>query len=55
LHTRALVLIGNDAPDDPEGQAILETIKSSIDERIIVLAVDDPILVMRGSVVRPWF
>jgi trehalose synthase len=40
-----LVLVGNNATDDPEGQVILETIKNSIDENIIVLAVDDPILV----------
>ena len=40
-----LVLLGNHALDDPEGDVILETIHSSIDERIIVLTVDDPILV----------
>src|SRR5215216_7279936 len=40
-----LVLLGNNALDDPEGDVILETIHSSIDERIIVLTVDDPILV----------
>lgn len=40
-----LVLVGNSATDDPEGDVILETIKASIDERIIVLTVDDPILV----------
>jgi trehalose synthase len=40
-----LVLLGNNASDDPEGEVILETIKSYIDERIIVLSVDDPLLV----------
>jgi trehalose synthase len=40
-----LVLVGNNASDDPEGDVILETIKSSIDERIIVVVVDDPVLV----------
>jgi len=40
-----LVLVGNNATDDPEGEVILETIESSIDESIIVLAVDDPVLV----------
>src|SRR3954453_7079576 len=40
-----LVLVGNNASDDPEGGNILETIKSVADENIIVLAVDDPTLV----------
>jgi len=40
-----LVLVGNNASDDPEGHVILETIKNSIDDRMIVLAVDDPLLV----------
>jgi trehalose synthase len=40
-----LVLLGNKATDDPEGEVILETIQNSIDERIIVLTVDDPVLV----------
>jgi trehalose synthase len=40
-----LVLVGNSATDDPEGDVILETIRASIDERIIVLTVDDPLLV----------
>jgi trehalose synthase len=40
-----LVLVGNNALDDPEGEVILETIHSSVDERVIVLTVDDPILV----------
>lgn len=40
-----LVLVGNNASDDPESHVVLETIRSSIDERVIVLAVDDPLLV----------
>jgi len=40
-----LVLVGNNATDDPEGGEILKTIKSAADESIIVLAVDDPTLV----------
>jgi trehalose synthase len=40
-----LVLVGNNASDDPESEAILEELKSSIDEGIVILAVDDPILV----------
>lgn len=40
-----LVLLGNNASDDPEGHVVLETIKSSIDKGVIVLAVDDPLLV----------
>lgn len=40
-----LVLVGNNASDDPEGGKILETIESAADENIIVLAVDDPTLV----------
>src|SRR4051794_379027 len=40
-----LVLVGNNASDDPEGGKILKTIKSVADENIIVLAVDDPTLV----------
>jgi trehalose synthase len=40
-----LVLVGNNAVDDPEGSVILETIQSSVDERIIVLTVDDANLV----------
>jgi trehalose synthase len=40
-----LVLLGNRALDDPEGDVILETIHSSIDERIVVVTVDDPLLV----------
>jgi trehalose synthase len=40
-----LVLVGNSALDDPEAGVILETIRSSVDERIIVLTAEDPILV----------
>ena len=40
-----LVLVGNGATDDPEGDVILETLHSSVDENIIVLKVDDPVLV----------
>jgi len=40
-----LVLVGNNASDDPEGGKILETIQGAADEGIIVLAVDDPTLV----------
>jgi trehalose synthase len=40
-----LVLLGNSATDDPEGKVMLETILSSVDDRIIVLTVDDPLLV----------
>ena len=40
-----LVLVGNSATDDPEGDVILDTIKSSIDERIIVVTADHPVLV----------
>src|SRR3954468_15268852 len=40
-----LVLVGNNATDDPEGGKILEAIKSVADESIIVLAVDDPTFV----------
>jgi trehalose synthase len=40
-----LVLAGSSAVDDPEGDVILETIHSSVDESVIVLAVDDPVLV----------
>lgn len=32
-------------PTIPEGEVILETVRSSADESIIVLAVDDPVLV----------
>src|SRR5262249_1000718 len=40
-----LRLGGNNAVDDPECGVILETIQSSLDERVIVLTVDDPNLV----------
>jgi trehalose synthase len=40
-----LVLVGNGATDDPEGDVILETIHSSIDEHVIVVKVDDAVLV----------
>jgi trehalose synthase len=40
-----LVLVGNNASDDPEGGKIFESVKSAADESIIVLAVDDPTLV----------
>ena len=40
-----LVMLGNVAADDPKSDVILETIRSSVDERVVVLTVDDPILV----------
>jgi trehalose synthase len=40
-----LVLVGNSATDDPEGDVILETIRASIDDRIVIVTVDDPLLV----------
>jgi trehalose synthase len=40
-----LVLLGCSALDDPEANVILETIRASVDESIIVLSVDDPALV----------
>jgi trehalose synthase len=40
-----LVLVGSTALDDPEAGVILETIQSSVDERVIVLTVEDAILV----------
>jgi trehalose synthase len=40
-----LVLVGNNASDDPEGGKILEEIESAADDDIITLAVDDPTLV----------
>jgi trehalose synthase len=40
-----LVLVGNNASDDPEGGKILEQIQSAADEGIIILSVDDPTLV----------
>jgi trehalose synthase len=40
-----LVLLGNNALDDPEGAVVLETVQSSADDRTVVLTVDDPLLV----------
>ena len=40
-----LVLAGNNALDDPEGGAILETIHGLADERVVILTADDPNLV----------
>jgi trehalose synthase len=40
-----LVLVGNSAIDDPEGEVILETIRSAVDERIVIVTADDPMLV----------
>ena len=40
-----LVLLGNNASDDPESHVVLESIRSSIDKGVIVLTVDDPLLV----------
>jgi trehalose synthase len=40
-----LVLLGSAAVDDPEAGLVLESIQSSIDDRILVLSVDDPSLV----------
>ena len=40
-----LVLVGNHAVDDPEGEVILETIHSSVDDRVFAISVDDPVLV----------
>lgn len=40
-----LVLVGNNASDDPESKVILDTILSSIDDGIIVVTADDPLLV----------
>jgi trehalose synthase len=40
-----LVLVGNNASDDPEGGLVLESVRKAIDERTIVLTVDDPVLV----------
>jgi trehalose synthase len=40
-----LVLLGNTAVDDPDAKVILETLQSSIDERLLVLTVDDATLV----------
>jgi trehalose synthase len=40
-----LVLLGNNASDDPEGGLILEHIRDAADEGIIILSADDPTLV----------
>jgi trehalose synthase len=40
-----LVLVGNNASDDPEGGKILEQIQRAADDGIIILSVDDPTLV----------
>ncbi|MEJ2456629.1 MAG: glycosyltransferase, partial [Novosphingobium sp.] len=40
-----LVMVGNVATDDPEGQGIFEDVCKSADERIIVLSVQDSALV----------
>jgi len=40
-----LVLLGSTATDDPESAVVLETLQNSIDESVIVLTVDDPVLV----------
>ena len=40
-----LVLLGNNASDDPESEVVLKTVRSTIDENVIVLTVDDPLLV----------
>ena len=40
-----LVLVGNTASDDPEGEVVLQTIRNSIDERVVVVTADDPLLV----------
>jgi len=40
-----LVLLGNHAIDDPEGQVIFETINNSVDDRVIVISAEDAKLV----------
>lgn len=40
-----LVLAGSPAVDDPEAGLVLESIQKSLDERVVILAVDDPLLV----------
>ena len=40
-----LVLLGSPAVDDPEAGVVLESIRSSLDERVLILTVDDPLLV----------
>jgi trehalose synthase len=40
-----LVLLSSTATDDPDGDVILEAVHSSVDERVIVLRIEDPMLV----------
>jgi trehalose synthase len=40
-----LVLLGNTAVDDPEGEVILEVIQNSVDDHVMVITADDPLLV----------
>jgi trehalose synthase len=40
-----LVLLGNHAIDDPEGLQVLETVQGSVDDRLLVISADDPLLV----------
>jgi trehalose synthase len=40
-----LVLLGSPAVDDPESSLVLESLESSVDDRVHILTVDDPLLV----------
>ena len=40
-----LVLLGSAAVDDPEAGLVLESIQSSLDDRVFIVTVDDPMLV----------
>jgi len=40
-----LVLLGNTATDDPEGELILERVRSAADDTVLVITVEDPVLV----------
>ncbi len=40
-----LVLLGSAAVDDPEAGLVLESIQSSLDDRVLILTVEDPMLV----------
>jgi trehalose synthase len=40
-----LVLLGSPAVDDPEASLVLESLESSLDDRVHILTVDDPLLV----------
>jgi trehalose synthase len=40
-----LVLVGNNASDDPEGAVMLKTIEGSLSNGIILITADDPVLV----------